>query len=82
MKHLEINGDDLGAIHGKKTVAESRIWLLARADASWWVVVEGPDHKLRTAGFIRPPQEDRARQTYGDLSKPHVLQAFLEGRDS
>ena len=82
MKHLKINGDVLGAIHGKKTVAASRIWLTARADASWWVVIEGPDQKIRTVGFVQPPQKDRAQQTYDDLSKPHVLQALLEGRDS
>jgi hypothetical protein len=82
VKHLEINGDDHGAIFGKKTVGESRIWLTAKADDTWWVVIEGPDHKIRNVGFVRPPQEDRARQTYDSLSKPHVLQALLEGRDS
>ena len=82
MKHLKINGDDLGTVHAKKIVAESRIWLTARTDASWWIVIEGPDHKIRTVGFAQPPQEARARQTYDDLSKRDVLQALLEGRDS
>jgi len=83
MKSLQIGGDDLGVIHAKKSVDDSRIWLTAKADATWWVVVIGPDQKLRTVGFVRPPQEQRARETYEALvGKPHVLAAFLEGRDS
>lgn len=82
MKNLQIDGEDLGVIYGKKTVAESRIWLTAKPDASWWVVIEGSDQKLRTVGFVRPPQEQRAREIYDSLSKHHVLTALLEGRDS
>lgn len=82
MRSLQIADEDYGVIHGKKTVAESRIWLTAKSDATWWVVIEGPDQKIRTVGFVRPPQEPRARQTYDDLSKRDVLTALLEGRDS
>ena len=82
MKRLEINGEDLGLIHGKKAVADSRFWLTARADGTWWIVIEGPDHKIRTVGFVRPPQQERACQTFEDLRKPDVLHALLEGRDS
>ena len=81
LKSLQIDGEDLGVIHDKKTVKQSRIWLTEKPDA-WWVVVEGPDQKIRTTGFVRPPQEQRARTTYDDLSKVDVLEAFLEGRDS
>ena len=83
MKSLQIGGDDLGVIHAKKSVGESRIWLTVKSDATWWVVIEGPDQKIRTVGFARPPQEPRARETYDALiSKPHVLAALLEGRNS
>lgn len=82
MRSLQIDGTDHGIIHDKKRAGESRIWLTEKSDATWWVVVEGPDQKIRLVGFVRPPQEQRARQTYGDLSQPHVLGAFLEGRDS
>jgi hypothetical protein len=83
MKSLQIGGEDLGVIHAKKSVNDSRIWLTAKKDDTWWVVVIGPDGKLRTVGFVRPPQEERARETYDALiSKPHVLAALLEGRDS
>ena len=82
MKSLQLNGDDLGIIHSKKIVGKSKIWLTEKPDAAWWVMVDGPDRKIRTVGFVRPPQEQRARETYDDLSMPHVLGAFLEGRDS
>lgn len=82
MKNLQLDGDDLGAIHAKKSVGKSKIWLTSKPDATWWVVVDGPDRKIRTVGFVRPPQEQHARATYDDLSTPHVLGAFLEGRDS
>lgn len=87
MKSLQIDGQDLGIIHGKKTVKHSRIWLTEKPSvelrsSSWQVVVEGHDQKIRTVGFVRPPQEQRARATYDDLSKVDVLEAFLEGRDS
>jgi hypothetical protein len=83
MKSLQIGGEDLGVIHAKKSIGDSRIWLTAKADATWWVVVIGPDQKLRTVGFVRPPQDERARETYDALiSKPDVRAAFLEGRAS
>lgn len=82
MKRLEINGEDLGVIHGKRTIAESRIWLTAHADATWWIVVEGPDQEIRTVGFALHDAQERACQTFEDLRKPDVLQALLEGRDS
>ena len=82
MKSLQINGDDLGVIRGKKTVDQSRLWLTEKSDATWWVIIEGPDQKIRTVGFVRPPQEQRARETYEALSKIDVLTALLEGRDS
>ena len=82
MKSLQIDGTDHGIIHAKKHASDSRIWLTAKSDATWWIVVEGPDQKIRIVGFVRPPKEQRARQTYDDLSQPHVLEAFLEGRDS
>jgi hypothetical protein len=82
MKNLQINGDDWGAIRAKKIVNVSKIWLTEKPDATWWIVVDGPDQKIRTVGFVRPPQEQRARTTYDDLNQPHVLGAFLEGRDS
>lgn len=83
MKSLQIGGDDFGVIRSKKTVDESRIWLTARkSDATWWVVIEGPDQKIRTVGLVRPPQEERAREIYDSLSKRDVLAALLEGRDS
>lgn len=71
MKRLEINGDDLGAIHAKKTVAESRIWLTARTDATWWVVIEGPDHKIRSVGFVHPPQSGTILRSSGIASVTH-----------
>jgi hypothetical protein len=79
VKLLQINGDDLGVIHAKKTVAESRIWLTARLDDTWCVVVEDPDQKIHAMRFIPPPQESRARRVYDDLSTPHKLRIFLEG---
>lgn len=83
VKNLQIAGDDLGVIRAKKVVDRSRIWLIEKPDATWWVVVvEGPDALIRTVGFVRPPQAQRARATYDDLSMPHVLGAFLEGQDS
>jgi hypothetical protein len=82
VRSLQIDGHDHGIIHDKKRVGESRIWLTEKADATWWVVVEGPDQKVRVVGFVRPPQEPRARQTYDALNQPHVLEALLEGRDS
>lgn len=83
MKNLHIGSDNWGVIRAKKSIDDSRIWLTVKADATWWVVVIGPDQKLRTVGFVRPPQEQRARETYDALiSKPHVRAAFLEGRDS
>ena len=82
VRSLQVDGDDLGVIRGKKRVGESRIWLTERPDATWWVVIEGPDQKIRTVGFVRPPQEQRARDMYDDLSELHVLGALLEGRDS
>lgn len=88
MKSLQIGDDNFGTIHAKKTVNESRIWLTAKSDATgksdatWWVVIESPEQKIHTVGFVRPPQEQRARETYGDLSKLDVLTALLEGRDS
>lgn len=82
MKNLQLDGDGLGVIHAQKVAGKSKIWLTVKPDATWWVVVEGPDQKIRTIGFVRPPQEQRARATYEDLSTPHVLGAFLEGRDS
>lgn len=81
MKSLQIGGDDFGVIHAKKSVGNAQIWLTAKIE-TWWVVVEGPDGKIRTVGLVRPPQEQRAREIYDSLSKPHVLGAFLEGRDS
>lgn len=82
MKNLRLDGDDLGVIHAKKVVGHSRIWLTEKPDATWWVVVRGPDERIRVVGFVRPPQERRARDTYEALSIPHVLGAFLEGQDS
>lgn len=82
MKNLLLAGDDLGVIHAKKVVSYSRIWLTEKPDATWWVVVRGPDELIRTVGFVLPPQEQRARDTYEALSMPHVLKAFLEGHDS
>ena len=82
MKSLQIGGKDLGVIHAKKTVAESRIWLTAKSDATWWVVIESPDQKIHEVGLVRPPQEERAREIYDSLSKRDVLTALLEGRDS
>lgn len=82
MKSLQLNGDDLGVIHAKKVVGKSKIWLTEKPDATWWVVVDGPDRKIRELGFVHPPQEERARATYNDLSVPHVLGALLEGQDS
>lgn len=79
---LNLDGNDLGVIRAKKVAGRSKIWLTEKPDATWWVVVEGPDQVIRTVGFVRPPQEQRARATYGDLSLPHALGAFLEGRDS
>ena len=82
MKTLHIGSEQLGVIHEKKTRDESKIWLVEK-DASWWVVVLGPDGHVRKAGFVRPPQEQRARETFEALvTKPQVLAAFLEGRDS
>ncbi len=82
MKSLQIDGQDHGVIHAKKVVQQSRIWLTAKSDATWWIVVEGSDQKIRTVGLVRPPQEQRAREIYDSLSKTDVLEAFLEGRDS
>jgi hypothetical protein len=82
MKNLQLDGHDLGVIHAKKVAGKSKIWLTSKPDATWWVVVAGPDEKIRTIGFVRPPQEQRARATYDDLSMPHVLGSFLEGRAS
>ena len=82
VKSLQLEGDDLGVIHAKKVAGKSKIWLTEKPDATWWIVVRGPDQKVRLAGFVRPPQEQRARATYDDLSTPHVLGAFLEGQDS
>ena len=82
MRSLQIDGEDHGVIHGKKTVNGSRLWLTVKPDDSWWIVVEGPDQKVRTVGLVRPPQEQRAREIYDSLSKQDVLDAFLEGRDS
>jgi len=83
MKTLHIGSEHLGVIHAKKTRDDSKIWLLEKDDASWWVVVLGSDGHVRKAGFVRPSQEQRARETYEALiTKPHVLAAFLEGRDS
>jgi len=82
VKSLQINGEILGVIHDKKVVEQSRIWLTVKDDDTWWVVVEGPDQKIRTVGLVRPPQEQRAREIYDSLSKAHVLGAFLEGRES
>ena len=62
--------------------AEAEKRLTEKPDATWWIVVEGPDQKIREVGFVRPPQEARARDTYASLSKAHVLEAFLEGKDS
>ena len=81
-KSLQIDGKAMGDIHAKKTEGESRIRLTEKPDATWWIVVEGPDQKIREVGFVRPPQEARARDTYASLSKAHVLEAFLEGKDS
>jgi hypothetical protein len=81
-KSLQLDENDLGVIHAKKVIGKSKIWLTSKPDDSWWVVVDGPDRIVRTVGFVRPPQEQRARDTYNDLSMPHVLGAFLEGRDS
>jgi len=39
-----------------------------------WLMV--PDQKVRTAGFIRPPQEQRTCAACADLGMPHVLGAF------
>lgn len=82
VKHLHIGGDDYGVIHAKKTVAEARIWLTSKFDMTWWVVIESSEQKIHTVGFVRPPQKDRARETYDALSKLDVLTALLEGRDS
>jgi hypothetical protein len=82
VRSLQISGEDFGGIYARKTVDESRIWLTSKSDATWWVVIEGPDQKIRTVGFVRPPQEQRARETYASLSKLDVLTALLEGRDS
>jgi hypothetical protein len=82
VKNLQIDGKDLGTIRAKKIVQQSRIWLTTKSDGTWWIVVEGHDQKIRMAGLVRPPQAQRAREIYEDLSKPHVLEAFLEGRDS
>jgi hypothetical protein len=82
VRSLQIGDEVFGGIHARKTVDESRIWLTSKSDATWWVVIEGPDQKIRTVGFVRPPQEQRARETYASLSKLDVLTALLEGRDS
>lgn len=82
MATLHADGKNLGAIRARKAVEKSTIWLTQKRDATWWVVVKGPDYKIRIVGFIRPPQEKRARDTYDSLSKLHVLGSFLEGRDS
>jgi hypothetical protein len=82
MKSLQINGEVFGVIRAKKVAGQSRIWLTEKTDATWWIVVEGPDQRIREVGFVRPPQEQRARDTYASLSKSHVLEAFLEGKDS
>jgi hypothetical protein len=82
MKSLQIDGKSMGVIHAKKTEGQSRIWLTEKPDATWWIVVEGPDQKVREVGFVRPPQEQRAREIYDSLSKTSVLEAFLEGKDS
>jgi hypothetical protein len=82
VKSLQISGESFGVIHAKKTVRDSRIWLTAKPDETWWIVVEGPDQTIRTVGLVRPPQEKRAWEIYEDFSKPNVLEAFLEGRDS
>lgn len=82
MKDLLLDEDNLGVIHAKKVVGRSRIWLTEKPDATWWVVVRGPDELIRAVGFIHSPQERRARDTYEALSMPHVLGAFLEGQDS
>lgn len=82
MKSLQIGDEDFGLIHDQKVVQQSRIWLTVKSDGTWWIVVEGHDQRLRTLGFVRPPQEQRARVTYDDLSEQHVLEAFLAGRDS
>lgn len=82
VKNLLLDGDDWGVIRAKKVVGHSTIWLTEKPDATWWVVVSGPDERTRLVGFVRPPQEHHARDTYEALSMPHVLGAFLEGRDS
>jgi hypothetical protein len=82
VKNLLLDRDDLGVIHAKKVVGHSRIWLTEKPDVTWWVVVRGPDERLRIVGFALPPQERRARDTYEALSMLHVLGAFLEGQDS
>lgn len=81
MKVLSIEGEHTGFIRAEKRVGKSRVWL-TELGAAWWVVVMGPDDRVRKIGFVRPPQEERARQTYDDLSIPHVIGALLEGRDS
>lgn len=87
---IKIDGQSMGILRAEKTINKSHILLTEltpeeagdRFDfATWWVLVNGPGG-LRTIGFIRPPQERRARETYADLSIPHVLGAFLEGVDS
>jgi hypothetical protein len=82
VKILRIGGDDFGVIRARKTVDESRIWLTAKSDATWWVVIQSPEQKIHTVGMVRPPQEQRAREIYDSLSKRDVLTALLEGRDS
>lgn len=82
MTELELDGQSIGIIRAKKFVSTSRIWLTEQRDGSWWVIVEGPDRKLRTAGFVRPSQEQRAREVYEALSLPNVIGSFLEGVDS
>lgn len=80
-KTLSLDGHDYGVIHGKKVEDASTIWLTEKSDGTWCVIVRGPRDDC-VMELIRPPQEQRAREIYADLSLPHVLSAFLEGRDS
>ncbi len=82
-KDLVFGKTSFGLIRAKKTIGKSTIWLTEdhapSSAGTWWVVVLGPDKRVRTSAYIRPPQEGRAREVYDGLSMPNVLGAHLEG---
>jgi len=82
MRSLIVDGENFGVVHDKKTRGGARIYLTEQAEGAWWVILAGPDRKTRPVGFLRPPQEMRAREVYADFDTPAVLEAFLEGHDS